>query len=133
LVDGDPLGREEESDIGACWWLGNASVPEWVEGNRNLAAGTPIREQSSDGRLRPLPYVGVTTSADGSAPTSSVRPNGSVPLPKHTYRREKREKELNRQRKREEKQQRKLDRAAARAENPDAAEPATPGAPASER
>jgi len=58
--------------------------------------------------------------------------NGSVALPKHTYRREKREKELNRQRKREEKQQRKLDRAADRAQNPDAAEPATPGAPATE-
>jgi hypothetical protein len=49
-------------------------------------------------------------------------------LPKNTYGREKRQKELNRQRKREEKQQRKLDRAAARAEQPNPAEPGAAGA-----
>jgi hypothetical protein len=57
----------------------------------------------------------------------ATRPR-SVALPRNTYGREKRQKELNRQRKREEKQQRKLDRAAARAEQPDPAEPGAPGA-----
>jgi hypothetical protein len=50
-------------------------------------------------------------------------------LPKHNYHREKREKELNRQRKKEEKRQRKLDRAANRPENADVAESAAPETP----
>jgi hypothetical protein len=53
-------------------------------------------------------------------------------LPKPNYRHEKRQKELNRQRKKEEKLQRKLDRANTRSESPDAAEPAAPDMPATE-
>jgi len=55
------------------------------------------------------------------------QPQGAV-LPKHPYTREKREKELKRQRKREEKEQRRLDRAAARTDLA-AAEPVQPEAP----
>ena len=53
-------------------------------------------------------------------------------MPKPHYNREKRDKELKRQRKREEKEQRKLDRAAARVENggPDESGAADPPAPA---
>jgi hypothetical protein len=45
-------------------------------------------------------------------------------LPKHSYTREKREKELKRLRKREAKEQRRLDRAAARHDNLGPIEPA---------
>jgi hypothetical protein len=47
-------------------------------------------------------------------------------LPKRNYNHEKRQKELNRQRKKEEKLQRKVDRTHARSENADAAESAAP-------
>jgi hypothetical protein len=53
-------------------------------------------------------------------------------LPKRNYGYEKRQKELNRQRKKEEKLQRKLDRKNAQSDHVDAAEPASPDLPHSE-
>ncbi len=61
-----------------------------------------------------------------SAPTSLRSLTGSVSLPKRNYNHEKRQKELNRQRKKEEKLQRKVDRTNARSETADAAESAAP-------
>jgi hypothetical protein len=53
-------------------------------------------------------------------------------LPKRNYGHEKRQKELNKQRKKEEKLQRKLDRTNARVENADPAETTAPDLPAAE-
>lgn len=59
-------------------------------------------------------------------PVKSPSLTGSVSLPKRNYNHEKRQKELNRQRKKEEKLQRKVDRTNARSETADAAESAAP-------
>jgi hypothetical protein len=53
-------------------------------------------------------------------------------LPKRNYNHEKRQKELNRQRKKEEKLQRKIDRTNARSDTADAAETPTSDLPAAE-
>jgi hypothetical protein len=53
-------------------------------------------------------------------------------LPKRNYGHEKRQKELNKQRKKEEKLQRKHDRTNTRSENAEAAETAAPDLPARE-
>ena len=103
---------------------GRASVPECVEGTRNLPPRLPFAQPPSGWRPAPLPW-GHSPVAD-QASAARRRPPRSALLPKHPYNREKREKELKRQRKREEKEQRRLDRAAARAEGADAAEPAAP-------
>jgi len=59
------------------------------------------------------PWPDLAARSQQSAAETILQPHlRSVPLPKRNFGFEKRQKELNKQRKREEKQQRKLDRAA---------------------
>jgi hypothetical protein len=113
--------------------VGSASVPEWEEGIWNLRAGTPISERAGDGALDWLPCgMPANAVAGASDPTRLRSLTGSVSLPKRNYGHEKRQKELNKQRKREEKLQRKLDRTASQPEDADTTESPGPDRPAAE-
>lgn len=88
-----------------------------------------MRGTRADSRA-PLAYGAARAVCDGPGPHLSPTPR-SIPLGKPNYQREKRQKELDRQRKKEEKRQRKLDRTAARTDPPTDTDPTTPDTPPS--